>query len=81
MEDLMPRFEFTVGKSGAVRRAGTVMSDSFTDALEAIAVRSEVTEGETLEIGVPGFPPARYEFVIPAAGTAGWQPDAPRLAA
>lgn len=77
----MPRFEFVVGKGDAVREAGAVTTDSFTDALRAIAEQAEVTEGETVAIGVAGFPPARYEFVIPAAGRAAWRPTVPRLAA
>ena len=77
----MPRYQFAVGKNGVVREAGAVLSESFQDALSAIAEQSDVTEGETLEIGVEGFPPARYDFVIPAAGHAGWQPRIPRLAA
>ena len=77
----MPRFQFSVGRDGVVREAGAVLSESFQEALSAIAEQSDVTEGETLEIGVPGFPPARYDFVIPAVGHAGWQPKIPRLAA
>ena len=77
----MPRFQFSVGKGGVVREAGAVLSESFEAALSAIAEQSDVTEGETLEIGVAGFPPARYDFVIPAVGDAGWQPRMPRLAA
>ena len=77
----MARFQFSVGRDGVVREAGAVLSESFHDALNAIAEQSDVTEGETLEIGVQGFPPARYDFVIPALGGAGWQPKAPRLAA
>jgi len=80
-EDTMPRFQFSVGRNGVVREAGAVLSESFQEALSAIAEQSDVTEGETLEIGVAGFPPARYDFVIPALGGAGWQPKVPRLAA
>ena len=77
----MPRFQFSVGRDGVVREAGAVLSESFHDALTAIAEQSDVTEGETLLIGVEGFPPARYDFVIPAVGHAGWQPRIPKLAA
>lgn len=77
----MPRFEFVVGSGDEVREAGAVTSESFTDALRAIAEETHVTEGETLAIGVAGFPPARYEFVIPSAGRGAWRPDVPRLAA
>ena len=69
----MPRFQFSVGKAGVVREAGAVLTESFDDALHAIAEQSDVSEGETLEIGVPGFPPARYDFVAPTLGDAGWR--------
>jgi len=77
----MPRFQFSVVKAGVVREAGAVLTESFDDALTAIAEQSDVTAGETLEIGVPGFPPARYDFVIPALGEAGWRPRMNHLAA
>jgi hypothetical protein len=64
-----------------VREAGSVLCESFHEALTAIAEQSSVTEGESLEIGVQGFPPARYEFVIPAPGKAAWRPTMPLLAA
>ena len=77
----MPRFEFVVGRDDEVREAGAVTTDSFTDALRAIAEQADVTEGETLEIGVHGFPPARYQFIVPALGRGAWRPEVPRLAA
>ena len=77
----MPRFQFSVVRGGVVREAGAVLTESFDDALTAIAEQSDVTEGETLEIGVPGFPPARYDFVMPSLGTGGWRPRMNHLAA
>ena len=77
----MPRFEFVIGKGDEVREAGAVLTENFGDALRAIAEQAEVTEGETLAIGVAGFPPARYEFVIPFTGRGAWRPEVPRLAA
>ena len=76
----MPRFQFSVGKNGVVREAGAVLSDSFRDALTAIAEQSSVTHGETLEIGVEGFPPAHYEYVMATLGKGDWAPQS-RLAA
>ena len=76
----MPRFQFSVGRNGVVREAGAVLSESFHDALTAIAEQSSVTHGETLEIGVEGFPPAHYEFVMASLGKGGWAPQS-RLAA
>ena len=77
----MPRFQFAVGSREAVREAGIVNSDSFTDALDAIGAQMELYEGDTLEIGVNGFPPARYEYVLTLEpGEPAWRP-ARRLAA
>jgi hypothetical protein len=76
----MPRFQFSIGRDGAVREAGAVLTDSFNEALKAIAEQSSVTDGEQLEIGVEGFPPAHYEFVAATLGRGAWKPQG-RLAA
>ena len=78
----MPRFNFSLGKGGVVREAGAVLSDSFTDALEAIAEQADAHVGDQLEIGVNGFPPARYELVRTGRRGRGWRPrGAQQLAA
>lgn len=59
----MPRFTFSLAKGGLAAEAGMVVSESFTDALDAIAEQPQVSVGDVLEIGVPGFPPARYHCV------------------
>ena len=59
----MPRFTFSLAKAGIASEAGMVVSESFTDALDAIAEQPQVAVGDMLEIGVPGFPPARYQCV------------------
>ena len=64
----MPRFQFALSSMQQVREAGVVQSESFNDALSAISDHVEAREGDTLEIGVPGFPPARYHY--------GWSIDA-----
>lgn len=77
----MPRFEFAVGNPGTFREAGAVQSESFTDALDAITERVTVRDGDTLEIGVRGFPPARYECVWPRInGVPSWRPAGLRAA-
>jgi hypothetical protein len=76
----MPRFQFSLGPSGTVRESGAVTSDSFRDALEAIAEQSEASVGDTLEIGVPGFPPARFELVKTGRKSRGWKPTRDQLA-
>ena len=60
----MTRFTFSLSKAGVASDAGAVISESFTDALAALAREPQVAIGDTIEIGVPGFPPARYECVV-----------------
>jgi hypothetical protein len=76
----MPRFHFSLGTTEAIREAGAVQSDSFDDALEALAEQSDAHVGDVLEIGVPGFPPARYEFVRAGRHKRGWRPANPLAA-
>ena len=76
----MPRFQFSLGPNGTVRESGAVTSDSFRDALDAIAEQSEASVGDTLEIGVPGFPPARFELVKTGRKSRGWKPTRDQLA-
>ena len=70
----MPRYNFSLFTSGLVGEAGVVQSDSFDDALAAISEHVTALEGDTLEIGVYGFPPARYHRVSAAEGTRAWRP-------
>ena len=77
----MPRFQFSLGHEGTVRESGAVTSDSFRDALDAIAEQSEANVGDTLEIGVPGFPPARFELIKTGRKSRGWRPTRDQLAA
>lgn len=76
----MPRYQFSLGQDGTVRESGAVTSDSFRDALEAIAEQSEATVGDQLEIGVPGFPPARFELIKTGRKTRGWKPTKDQIA-
>jgi hypothetical protein len=45
-----------------------VQTDTFNDAMAALTDRFPVTSGDQLEIGVYGFPPARYRFVATLEG-------------
>jgi hypothetical protein len=45
------------------RREGVIESDTFREAVDALGKHVDVTTGDLLEIGVLGFPPARYECV------------------
>jgi len=77
----MPRFEFAVGNPSTFREVGVVQSESFDDALEAITEQITVRDGDTLEIGVRGFPPARYQCVWPKLnGVPSWRPTGLRAA-
>ena len=59
----MTRFEFALKSPDEIRQAGVVQSESFNDALSLVSKNVTVQEGDTLEIGVAGFPPARFAFV------------------
>jgi hypothetical protein len=59
----MTRFEFALRSTDETRQAGVVQSESFNDALSLVSKNVSVQDGDTLEIGVAGFPPARYAFV------------------
>lgn len=58
----MSKFCFSVSNF-ETRQEGIVESDSFTDAVNALGKHVSVRKGDLLEIGVNGFPPARYECV------------------
>jgi hypothetical protein len=60
MENLMPRYRFAVSTDDVVREAGVVQSESFGDALSTLSEHVSAHAGDTLEIGVAGFPPARF---------------------
>ena len=70
----MPRFHFSLSTADLVE-AGFVQSDSLDEAMAVINEHLSAKEGDTLEIGVRGFPPARYECVwsMPG-GDPAWRP-------
>ena len=71
----MPRFRFSLTTLDEIREAGIVQSSSFAEALNAIGEHATVHEGDTLEIGVPGFPPAKYLYLgTEQGGTRSWRP-------
>ena len=60
----MSTFQFAISSGPeSVRQAGVVESDSFDAAVVLLGERIPVHEGDSLEIGVAGFPPARYDCV------------------
>lgn len=76
----MSKFCFSVRGIDS-RQEGTIESDSFLAAVDVLGQHVNVQKGDVLEIGVFGFPPARYECVgEETAGIPLWMP-ATRLAA
>jgi len=77
----MATYTFSLCTSEDERQAGIIQSASFDEALRLVGERLNVTQGNLLEIGVRGFPPARYECAESLFdGTVFWKPAA-RLAA
>lgn len=73
----MSRFQFAISSGPeSVRQAGVVESDTFDEAVVLLGERIPVQPGDSLEIGVLGFPPARFECVADGV----WRPTG-RLAA
>lgn len=72
----MPRYQFAIVKTDTVRESGFVHSESFSGAITAISHRVRAEAGDTLEIGVSGFPPARYACLFSENGNArSWRPE------
>ena len=60
----MSKFQFAISSGPeSIRQAGVVESDSFDDAVDLLGQKIPVRTGDSLEIGVVGFPPARYQCV------------------
>lgn len=77
----MPSFRFMLSNEDEVREAGVIQSESFAAALRAIGSHITPQTGDTLEVGVTGFPPVRYACVSGGPkGRASWVPTG-RLAA
>lgn len=78
----MATYTFSLGGAEDVVQAGVIESVGFDEALRLVGERISVAQGDTLEIGVRGFPPARYECAEALLdGTVFWKPAAVRLAA
>jgi hypothetical protein len=78
----MATYTFSLSTSEDARQAGIIQSASFDEALRLVGERMTVSTGDTLEIGVRGFPPARYECVETTFdGTVFWGPAKPKMAA
>ncbi|CAN5857328.1 hypothetical protein BH11GEM1_BH11GEM1_31270 [soil metagenome] len=77
----MSKYQFAISSGPeSVRQAGVVESDSFDEAVVLLGTKISVHAGDSLEIGVHGFPPARYECVGELRSRPIWVPQG-RLAA
>jgi hypothetical protein len=78
----LSKFQFAISSGPeSIRQAGVVESDSFDDAVMLLGTKVPVHAGDSLEIGVTGFPPARYHCVGAVKnGIPVWIPEG-RLAA
>jgi hypothetical protein len=70
----MPRFEYALSTAETLRSSGVVVSNDFADALHTIQENAAISNGDVLMLGVPGFPPVRYECVGLEVDTEGWTP-------
>ena len=78
----MTTYTFSLSNTEDARQAGVIQSTTFDEALRLVGERMTITQGDTLEIGVKGFPPARYECVESLLdGNVFWQPAKAQLAA
>ena len=73
----MSKFQFAISSGPeSIRQAGVVESDSFDDAVMLLGEKVPVQRGDSLEIGVAGFPPARYQCVgAVKSGRPVWVPE------
>jgi hypothetical protein len=73
----MSKFQFAISSGlESVRQAGVVESDSFDEAVTLLGEKIPVQTGDSLEIGVLGFPPARYQCIAAVRnGRPLWVPE------
>ena len=73
----MSKFQFAISSGPeSIRQAGVVESDSFDAAVMLLGTKVSVHAGDSLEIGVAGFPPARYQCVGSVKnGVPVWMPE------
>lgn len=78
----MARFMFSLESNAEVRQAGIIQSADFDEAIRCVEDRMAIRAGDRLEIGVSGFPPARYECLgLLDDGNVMWAPANRRMAA
>lgn len=60
----MTRFWFAHSRGDVIHRSGALEAPNLVEALRVVARRGNPTAGDRLDIGLAGFPPARYECVF-----------------
>jgi hypothetical protein len=71
----MPNFMFAHRSVDGDGEVGFVRSGSFAEAFDAIQEQLPASEGDLLELGVQGFPPARYLCIGKGSmGRPSWRP-------
>ena len=75
----MSRFSFAVSGPES-RQEGIIDSESFTAAVDALGLHVSVQTGDVLEIGVPGFPPAKYHCLGELSSLPVWMPAGQKAA-
>ena len=71
----MTRYMFAISTGQGMRKAGVVQSDNFAGAMTVLESEVPVGAGDMLEIGVVGFPPARYQAVSLEGAPIAWRPQ------
>ncbi len=69
----MSKYCFSVSNVDS-RHEGVIESPTFLAAVDALGEHVDVRMGDVLEIGVVGFPPARYECVGEIKSLPVWMP-------
>jgi hypothetical protein len=75
----MSRYSFAVS-SPESRQEGVIDSESFLAAVDALGLHVDVRTGDLLEIGVAGFPPAKYQCVGEIKNLPVWMPAGQKAA-
>lgn len=71
----MANFMFSISTGEGMRRVGVVQSDDFAGALDVLESHVQAGAGDVLEIGVAGFPPARFQAVSFEGAPLSWRPQ------
>lgn len=71
----MSQVWFAVTTVDGTRTDGIVQGGSYTEALTAVSEHVTANIGDVLEIGVDGFPPAKYRCIVAGKGRVeAWRP-------